>query len=40
LLCERAHTSHSILQTADLLIETAEWRLTTVDNALKTFDAG
>ena len=40
LLCERAQTSHSILQTADLLIETAEWRLTTVDNELKGCGVG
>ena len=40
LLNERAHTTHSILQTADLLIETAELRLTTVDDALKAFGGG
>jgi hypothetical protein len=34
-LSERAHASQSTLQSADLLIETAEWRLTTVEHTLK-----
>ena len=35
LLQQQPYTTHSLLQIADLLIETAEWRLITVDNALR-----